>query len=71
MDMSKFESINYYHLKMLDGKYHIFRRINVKPQIILEEVYAVDNIVEAENVVEKLNKSSRNIPYGDWSFTAE
>jgi hypothetical protein len=67
MDISKFETTHYYYLKMLDGKYHIFKRIEIKPSIILEEVYEpVDNVKDAEDIVSELNQE-----LSDWSFIEE
>ena len=57
MDLEhKYRNTVFYYLKMIDGKYHIIKRITFQPRITLEELHVVDNIKEAEEIVEGLNE---------------
>ena len=55
MDISK-----YYYLKQLDGKYHIFKRTEIKHQIKITELYAVDDPEEANDLINELNEEDES-----------
>lgn len=63
MNISK--KVIFYTRRMLDGKYHIFKRIEIKPSMIVEELDVLfdhedmaDNYIKAKNLeaqVEEVN----------------
>ena len=51
-------SITYYKLKMLDGKWHIHRRIE-QPPMIIEDLFSIANETEAQKMVDSLNAEQK------------
>ena len=49
--------VDYFYLKMKDGKYHIYERTSIpRPRVVTEDIGVVDTIDEAFDKVQELNK---------------
>jgi hypothetical protein len=49
--------VDYFYLKMKDGKYHIYERTSIpRPRVITEEIEVVDTAEEAFEKTTELNR---------------
>ncbi len=53
----KSASVYYYKLKMLDGTYHICRRIEL-PSMIVDDLFSIIDEEQAQKLVDELNSKS-------------
>lgn len=51
--------ISYFHLRMSDGKYHVFRLVEYR-EVVREEVEVFDDEIQADNYVDKQMKGIEN-----------